>query len=105
MVVRRPKAWSYVVPIFTRQSDVGKRGYVVPKFTQQLDVRKRGHVVSIFTRQSDIIMEDEKLPWVIKFTHICGYTVKTSRAVILSSGGPPNVDQGKVPTQPKPINN
>ena len=42
------------VPMFTRQSDVRKRGHVVPMFTRQSDVRKRDHVVPMFTRQSDV---------------------------------------------------
>ena len=40
--------------MFTRQSEVRKRGHVVPMFTRQSDVRKHGHVVLTFTRQSDV---------------------------------------------------
>ena len=43
----------HVVPMFTRQPDVRKRGHVVPMFTRQSDVIKRGHVVPMFTRQSE----------------------------------------------------
>ena len=43
-------ACTRLFPMFTRQSDVRKRGRVVPMFTRQSDVRKRGQVVPIFTR-------------------------------------------------------
>ena len=44
----------HVVRMFTRQSDVRKRGHVILMFTRQSDVRKRVHVVLIFTRQSEV---------------------------------------------------
>ena len=44
----------HVVPMFTRQSDVRKEGHIVPMFTRQLDVRKDGHIFPMFTRQSDV---------------------------------------------------
>ena len=59
--------------IFTRQTDVRKRGHIVSMFTPQSDVGKAGHVVPTFTWHFDVRNEfgeaNENLQNSFNFTH------------------------------------